>query len=351
MPRPSVRRAVDLAVQRIDAYLGGDMLATLPSPDLRRAADDMLGQSASVRTAGLFLSFYAVVSPDYAFASVPRGWRGVNGDKLFCEELRDRHLSLGNVKAFAENIGAKGAQSDFDPSRDVRFNPYARLMQTASPDDRQKAADYLASRYADSQQILPSLPAVGDDVLTFVRAKALFHDLLESASEGAIQQFLVAAMLRQVRQGTGIEVVTHNPHGSDRSDRTAGDVEERVDGTILRAYEVTASLPWRDRLSAAKRKMDRHGLSKYVIVANGVNRAEEWAQPAQLALQLDLYGRDIAVVDLEDVCNWMAAQLKAGQLRAVLQDVERMILSPALCGRHDIAGVYAEIVGQWLDGA
>ena len=351
MPKHSVRQAVDLALERIDAFLGGRTLAALPPADLRRAADALVAQSASVRTAGLFLSFYALTEPLYDFASVPRGWRGVNGDKLLCEELRARHLALGNVKAFAENIGAKGAQGDFDPSVDARFNPFAQLMQAAGKADRERTAAYLASRYADSQQVLPTLPTVGDDVLTFVRAKALFRDLMASASGGAIQQFLVAALLRQVRLGSGIEVVTHNPYGSDRSDRTAGDVEERVEGALLRAYEVTATLPWRDRLSSAQRKMDRHGLSKYVIVASGVNDAAEWSEPAELALQLAPYGRDIAVVDPSDISNWMAAQLGAGQLLSALRDVERMIHSPELCGRHDVAALYAKIVGRWLDDA
>ena len=341
---------MDLAVERVDAFLGGETL-TLPSAPLRQAADALLSQSASVRTAGLFLAFYSLIEPEHDFASVPRGWRGVNGDKLLCEELRDRHLALGNVKAFAENIGSKGAQGDFNPAVDARFAPFAERMGGAGPDDRTRTADYLASRYADSQQILPTLPAVGDDVLTFVRSKALFLDLLASESGGAIQQFLVAALLRQARAGSGIEVVTHNPYGSDRSDRTAGDVEERVEGQLLRAYEVTASLPWRDRLSAAKRKMDRHELAKYVILAGGVNASSEWAEPAALALQLDPYGRDIAVVDLEDVCTWMAAHLPAPQLRDALRDVERMIHSPSLCGRHDVADLYTGIVGRWLDGA
>ena len=351
MPRAFVREAVARTLRRIDAYLAGETLRDLPPPDLRHAADALIGQSASVRTAGLFLASYSVVDPDYDFASVPRGWRGTSGDKLLCEGLRERSLALGDVKAFAENIGAKGAQSDFDPSIDARFAPFAPQMSRADPADRARVAEYLASRYADSQQVLPTLPAVGDDVLTFDRAKALFHGVLDSASGGALQQFLVAGLLREARKGTGIDVVTHNPYGSDRSDRTAGDVEERVGNVVLRAYEVTATLPWRDRLSAAQRKMDRHGLAKYVVLGRGVNGASEWSEPAQLGLQLRPHSRDIAVVDLEDVVNWMAAQLSASQIRSVLRDVEAMVRSPALCGRHDVAQLYADLVGRWLDGA
>ena len=347
----TVRQAVDVAVREIDRFLSGETLSRFPSPALRRAADALLHQSASVRTAGLFLTAYAVVEPEYDFTLVPRGWRGVNGDKLLCEELRDRHLALGNVKAFAENIGAKGAQSDFDPSVDGRFNPYAALAAHASAEERERALAYLASRYADSQHIPASLPAVGEDVLTFVRAKALLHRLLASPSDGMIQQFLVAALLRQMRAGTGIQITTHHPHGSDRSDRTAGDIEERVEGALLRAYEVTASAPWRDRLSSAKRKMDRHGLAKYVILASDVNRQPEWSEPARVALLLEPYGRDIAVVDLQDAIHWMAAQLSSLHLREALREVERMIHNPDLCGRHDIAELYAKIVGDWLDEA
>ena len=320
MPEPNpIHRAVLTALARIDHFLGGSALDSLPPAPLRHAAHTLLGQSASVRTAGLFLSFYSLYVPAYDFASVPAGWRGTRGDRLLGEELRARSLSLGNVKAFAENIGSKGAQGDFDPSVDSRFLPFAALMAEASLDDRRRTADYLASRYAGSQQRLASLPEVGDDVLTFVRAKDLFRRLLSAPSGGVFPQFLVAALLRQSRAGTGIDVTTHNPYGSDRSDRTAGDVEERVRGRLLRAYEVTANRPWRDRLSAAQRKMDRHGLAKYVILARHVNADPEWSEPAALALNLDDYRRDIAVVDLDDLTSWMAAELSSEALRAALQ--------------------------------
>lgn len=352
--KTAVADAVQHALREIDRFLGQPTvtLGALPPASLRHAADDMLGRSASVRTAGLFLAFFSLGVPTYDFSSVPVGWRGGHGDKGLCEGLTRRSLTLHEgIVAYGENVGWKGNQGGVDPAADSRFSPFARTMAEASPADRERAALYLAARFAESRRLLATLPPVGDDVLTFVRAKALFHALATSESEGFLPQFLVAALLEQSRRGTGIDVVTHHPHASDTSDRTAGDVEERLNGVLVRAYEVTARPDWQNRLSGLARKMDAHALTKYVVLATGVNADPTWSEPAQTALALNPVGRDIAVVDLFDALNWWAASLSARALRDALRGVEAMVQSPTLCRRPKIADLYAQIVGAWLDDA
>ncbi len=163
-----------------------------------------------------------------------------------------------------------------------------------------------------------------------------------------MQQFLLAALFEQARTGTGIEIRTHHPHAADKYDRAAGDIEEWLEGSLHRAYEVTVRPDWMNRISGLKAKMDEHGLQKYVVIASNVNEDDEWAEPASLALKLDSYGRDIAVVDITDVVNWMAATLSARELRTAVNRVQELLIYPGR-SRPDIMVKYKQAVEQWLD--
>jgi hypothetical protein len=267
-----VERAIHQALIRIDAFLGGETI-DLPSGEFRRAVDKLLSeQKSSVKTAVLFLTFYRLQDPGWDLSSVPVGSRGKYGDKQLSEELSKRSLTLhGNIKAWGENLGSKGGVRQFKFDADPRFQGFLSVVARANADEQRKIADYLAQRFAESRRIATPLPPVPDDLLTFARAKLLFYRLLETHSEGHIQQFLIAALLREFRRKQSIEVTTHHPHAADEFDRTAGDIEERQDGRLFRAYEVTVRSDWQTRISGFKQKMDKFGLSKYVIIASPIN--------------------------------------------------------------------------------
>ncbi len=348
----AVEVAVRMALEQLDAFINGKPVV-LPKPAYRRAVDVLLDhQSSSVKTAALFLLYYWQSAIGWDGDSVPTGARGQYGDKLFCEELTKRNITLhGAITAYGENLGWKGNVKNVRLSTDPRFNVFFAAIHDAkaNPDELEKIANYLASRFADSKVEPTPLPAVEADVLTFVRAKMLFHALLVVPSEGHIQQFLVAALLGEFRRRHGIEVKTHHPHASDRFDGAAGDVEEYREGRLVRAYEVTVRGDWKNRLSNFKSKMDHFQLSKYVIVAAGVNADSEWAMPASLALKLEPYGRDIAIVDIVDVLNFMAAELIPAELRAAVNRAYEYLSDRKLCGREDIKKAYRATVRHWLD--
>jgi hypothetical protein len=222
-------------------------------------------------------------------------------------------------------------------------------VQPATPDEQGRIADYIAQRFAESQRIPTPLPPVASALLTFARAKALFLSLLGIRSEGHVQQFLIAALLHELRRRQGIEVRTHHPHAADLFDRAAGDIEEFLEGRLTRAYEVTVRDDWQNRLSGFKDKMDQFGLSKYVIIASNVNTNEAWAQPAQLALALEPYDRDIAVIDIRDVLNFLAAELTPGELRSAVNRGYEYLRSPQLSGRQEFIEAYQQVVSDWLD--
>lgn len=345
-----IERATRKAIERVDGFLAGESLG-LPSPKSRRIADAQLSHRAnSVRLASLFLAFYSTVDPQWDCVRVPVGTRGKHGDKLLAAELTNRQITLhNNITAFGENLGWKGNVASVSLSDDPKFREFSSFLQSADLHERQQLADFMAARFADSRQELRALPPVGEDVLTFAKAKDLFNRLIQVQSEGNIQQFLVAGLLTIHRRRYGIEVRTHHVHAADTYDRTPGDIVELRNGELLRAYEVTIRPDWKNRLPDFRKKMDAFGLSKYVIIASGVNSDEELAEPARLITFLRPQGRDIAVIDIHDFANVMAAELTAVEIRESVNTAFDLLSQPRLCGRSDIVKACVEVVFEWLD--
>lgn len=348
-----VERAVNNALRRIDDFINGGDLDDLPSQAYRRACDEVLrDRSASARIAGLFLAFYRLEDEDWGLRQVPKGIRGKYGDKRLSNELTKRYLTLhGNITAFGENLGWKGDVNQVDLASESHFKNWVEAVSDASKDEQRRIADYFASRFAQSRVVLDPLPPIGEKILTFARAKQLFFHILGLSSNGYIQQFLISSLLSEFRQGQGIDVITHHPNASDTSDNSAGDIEERKDGLLLRAYEVTMRPDWQNRLSDFRGKMDRFSLSKYTIIAANLNKDVHWSMPAQMALSLNDYGRDIAIIDIEDVVNFLAAELSSEQLRKAVNHTFDYLTNPRLCGRQDFVKIYRDAVDQWLDQA
>ncbi len=348
-----VEKAATAAIDRIDYFIGGGKLQ-LPAAANRKSCDGQIAhRSGSVRLASLFLAFYSAEDPRWRCDSVPTGARGQYGDKMLAEQLTERHITLHDaITAFGENLGWKGNVVNVRLSNDPRFSVFCEVLKKATQDQRKRIADYLAAKFAESRREVMPLPPVGDDVLTFARAKELFERLLALSTEGHVQQFLVAAMLTIHRGRYGLEIKTHHPHASDKSDKydeTAGDIEEFHNGSLLRAYEVTVRPDWKNRVSNFRAKMDKHSLPKYVIIAQNVNSDEELAVPAKLITFLKPIHRDIAVVDIHDVAMVMAAELTALELRRVVNVGYDLLCQRNTCGRADFQDAYRRVVDTWLD--
>lgn len=354
MPRNIlVERAVDVALDRLDAFIEGEKLAALPHAGARAAMEAQLGHgSNSVRLASLFFVFYATVDPAWDCNSIPTGIRGSYGDKRLATQLGLRSITLHNaITAFDENLGWKGNVTNSRLQNDVRFDGFARTLADLNAEQRTICADYMAARFAESRKVIAPLPPVADDVLTYARARKLFCSLLAIPSEGNVQQFLIAALLCVHRQRYGYDIRTHHVHASDRFDTTAGDIEELLNGDLVRAYEVTVRPDWKNRVGDFRKKMDGVRLRKYTIIASNVNRDEDLAEPADMIRFLAPYGRDIAVVDIQDFVNVFAMELHADELRRAVTQTYSYLTTPSLCGRADIVDKFNAVVEGWLDGA
>ena len=347
-----VERAVARILDRVDAFIGGAKLRSLPSAKARAVADAQLKhKSNSVRLASLFFAFYALVDPDWDRNSLPIGLRGEFGDKRLASELGLRGLTLHNaITAFGENLGFKGNVRAVRLESDkLRFAEFARAMQTMNATDLARTSDYMAARFAESRQLVAPLPPVADDVLTYARAIQLFHGLVATPSEGNIQQFLVAAILCVHRARYGYEIKTHHVHASDKFDGTAGDIEEFFRGDLHRAFEVTVRPDWKNRMGDFRAKMDAAGLRKYTIIASNISADEELAEPANMIRFLEPFGRDIALVDIHDFLNVFAMELTSDELRRAINQTYAYLVAPKLCGRADIISRFSAAVSTWLD--
>lgn len=345
----AVEHAVEHALRRIDAYLGEETIC-LPNTKHRLAIDVVLAKkSASVRTMLLFLMFYRLEDTQWNLSDVPIGMRGKYGDKRLCEELTKRSLTLhNNITAWGENIGTKGGVRTFDLLKDERFKDFIEAVKDAVEAEQVSIANYFAYKFAESRKITAPLPPLSEDVLTFPRAKVLFYQLLALQTEGHVQQFLIAALLHVFRSKQNIEVKTHHPHASDKFDNTAGDIEEFAQRKLVRAYEVTMRDDWQNRISAFTQKMHRFQLKKYIIIANNIN-SSEWNEPTNLALSLHTYGQDLAVVDINDVVNFLLAELTAQELRAAINQTYNYLTNPNLSNRYEFVEAYRLVVERWLD--
>lgn len=358
MPAPTrnhlIEEAVSAAILAVDSFIAGASLTSLPSPGNRRLCDQQLGhKSASVRVASLFFAWYSVCDRVWDANVLPIGYRGKHGDKRLSAALTSRNLTIHKaITAFGENLGWKGNKGAVRlAEEDGRFADFCSTLAVASPSERKRMAEYLSAKFAETRQLVQPVPPIGADVMTFARAKDLLLRLLSIPSEGHIQQFLVAAVLRTHRNRYGYEIRTHHPHAADKYDETAGDIEELFEGELVRAYEVTVRPDWKNRLPDFKSKMDTYGLRKYIIIAAGVNQDEELAEPAQLIAFLEPCGRDIAVVDIEDLLSVMAAELTAEELRQSINSTYELLCQPRLSGRPDFQQLLREEVGEWLDSA
>jgi hypothetical protein len=95
-------------------------------------------------------------------------------------------------------------------------------------------------------------------------------------------------------------------------------------------------------------KMDQFRISKYVIIAGGVNNDEESAGPAKLALNPETHKRDIAVIDILDVVHFLAGELTPNELREAVNKCFEYLNDLKVCGHPTYIATYREVVHGWL---
>ena len=117
------------------------------------------------------------------------------------------------------------------------------------------------------------MPELGWAKLSFAAVCQLLDDLFSVGSEGAFEQFAVAALLSALidQNGqtgyTGYRIETKSLNASDRSSRTAGDIQILSGSQVVEAFEVTAG-SWSRKLDVVKKTIKEHDLSRFHVVAH-----------------------------------------------------------------------------------
>lgn len=345
-----VEKAVNSILDTVDSFIQGTHLEKLPKAETREKLKIFFERNGgSVRVASLFFLAYSLEDSNWDKKSIPIGMRGKYGDKLLSAELTIRHVTFHkNITSFGENLGTKGNVRNFDLSKDPRFSDFIDYLSLPS-EERKSIFKYICSSLVETRIIPKALPKLPANYLTYSKAVSLFTELNSIRSEGHIQQFLVAAILYHHRIRYGIEIITHHPHASDKYDQTFGDIEELLDGQIVNAYEVTVRPDWKNRLPDLRKKMIDAGLQKYILIASNINSDEELCNPKALVDFTVKAGFDLAIVDLSDFIKVFCAELRAHEIRNVLNTCYEYLLNQKLCGRHDLITAYKKKVDEWLD--
>jgi hypothetical protein len=143
--------------------------------------------------------------------------------------------------------------------------------------------------------------------LTFPNLMAMFEEMLSTPSGGAYEQYVVSALLEAAlaQEGSTRRVETKGLSTSDKSAKSAGDVEIRERGRLQEGIEVTAN-PWGEKLEQAKRAISEHGLPRSHIVA-AVKEDKPYEALRELAGD-----SDISLVDVEAMVGLLSALLDRG---------------------------------------
>lgn len=346
-----IEQTTESILKTVDAFISGASLDQLPETSIRNSLEHYFDRNGgSVRLASLFFLAYSFEDKNWDKKSIPIGTRGKYGDKRISAELTSRHVTFHkNITAFGENLGTKGNVRNFDLSTDLRFLDFIAFLNLPLK-KRKVLFSYICSIVADSRVAPKALPKLPADYLTYAKAVLLLSELIHIPSEGHIQQFLVAAILYHHRRRYGAEIITHHPHASDKFNKTYGDIEEKLDGTLINVYEVTVREDWKNRLPDLRRKMIDAGLSRYVLIASNVNSDKQLSTPRSLLNFSEITGFDLAIVDLKDFVKVFCAELKANEIRDALNTCYEYLVNPKLCGREDIITCYKNKIDEWIDG-
>ena len=181
------------------------------------------------------------------------------------------HQHIRKVQDAFQNIGknstnlARGNFTEFDS-----FLRWASTNSGSTDAQIEAAFDFVCAAVAATARPVLPMPPLNRSALTFVRVSKLLRDLFDIGSQGAHEQFTIAALLSALIEQTDAReyrVETKNLNASDKSSRTAGDVQIMMGNRIVEAYEITAS-DWETKLPGAEKTVRDHDLSRIHIVAS-----------------------------------------------------------------------------------
>ena len=193
------------------------------------------------------------------------------------------------------------------------FPQFDTFLRWVSVDQDSKIAgieaafDYACAVVAATSRPVLRMPPLDRSALTFANVNGLLHELFDRGSQGAYEQFAIAALLTgliEQEAGTrGYRVMTKSLNASDKSSRTAGDVQIVSGNRVVEAFEVTAN-DWETKISGAEKTLRDHDLSRIHIVASIKEGVSE-----ELFRKLQSQTVDVSVLELRQFAALLTSAL------------------------------------------
>lgn len=272
-------------------------------PEAAEALGRVIEKPDSYRDGLLVLLAYSVATAEVIdIRRRPEGARAA-GDALGAL-LPSLHIK-GVVGAFM-NIGKNSPE--LVRGNNKNFDAVLVWASTdATLDDLEAAYDVVLAQVASTARHVEERPDLRLGQLTFPKVMAALEEMLSAPSGGAHEQYVMSALLEAAlaQEGSARRVETKSMSASDKSSKTAGDIEILERGRLQEGIEITAD-QWAGKLEQAKRAMADYGLPRSHIVATV---SEE--RPYEKLLEL-VGDEDISLVDVRAATGLLTALLDRG---------------------------------------
>jgi hypothetical protein len=286
-------------------------------PEQMRNIDAVLGGSAiSYRDAliiqlayGLCVGGHLDLTKRHPGTRGKQGVAGQMGSFLSQSHIRSVQDAYQNIAKNTPNL-TRGNFAEFDS-----FLRWVSGKQRCKEELR-AAFNYCCAAVAATARPVRRMPELNVGVLTFGRVMEFLAQLFGVGSQGAYEQFAVAALLHallaQVRADV-YRVETKNLNASDRSSRAAGDIQILAGNRVVEAYEVSAA-GWENKVDGAERTIADHDLSRLHIVASLPDT--DWQS---MLKALRGHREDVSVLDVREFASALVSALTRQSRAAALE--------------------------------
>lgn len=254
---------------------------------------------------GILIQFsVGLVDPGQDMTIRPSGGRSIA--QALGALLAERHIR--SVKDAYQNIA-----KNHDVLARGNFAEFDRVLlwgNDATPDQRKAVFEYACARVAEAARPVLPMPNLNRSMLTFARTTELLLGLIDTPSQGAYDQFTSAALLQTLvseHDASTARVETKNLNASDKSSRTAGDVQIVAGSHVLEAFEVSAN-NWSTKMDGAPKTIRDNDLSRLFVVAH---RPE--AERSAAIERLKELTEDVAALDVRQLIEVLTAALTRPQ--------------------------------------
>jgi hypothetical protein len=236
-------------------------------------------------------------------------------------------LGTAHIRAVADAYQNIAKNSDkLDRGNVGAFDDFLRWASEPgrSRDELQTVFEYISARVAATARPVLPMPALDLSSLTFSAVVGLFGTLFDTPSEGAHEQFIIAALLHSLIQQSGAgsyRVETKKLNSSDASSKVAGDIQIMTGSRTIEAYEVTAK-DWGTKIDSAGKTIRDHDLSRLHIVAK-VGPGEHDRMIQRISMLRD----DVSVIEIRSYAAAITAaltrQFRAAALERLYEFLDR----------------------------